>query len=164
MSVWENLGGIQGKVAAVLIAVFAAGAGTGYFAGRWQALEESIERASIRRAEYRKKGRKGRRGSKRRFINRLESDLGLQADQMKQIRTALRQQHEKMMELRIGMRPQITDILIQARREIRVLLDSDQQRGFDRIIREFDEYSQRRRKRWRKMREMRERHMGSGRP
>ena len=164
MSVWENLGGFRGKVAAVLIAVFAAGAGTGYFAGSWQALEESIERASIRRAEYRKERRKSRRGSKRRFINRLESDLDLQAAQMKQIRAALRQQHEKMMELRMGMRPQITDILQQARREIRVLLDSDQQRGFDRIIHEYDEYRQRRRTRWRQMREMRERHMGSGRP
>ncbi len=148
MSVWENLGGIQGKVAAVLIAVFAAGAGTGYFAGRWQALderiaEESIVRASARRADY----RKGRRGKQRRFINRLESDLGLQAAQMEQIRAALRQQHDKMMELRTGMRPQIEGILLQARREIRVFLNTDQQRSFDQIIREFDEHRQQRRER-----------------
>ncbi|MBT5368874.1 MAG: hypothetical protein HOL05_12595, partial [Nitrospinaceae bacterium] len=55
MSIWENLGGIRGKVAMVLIAVFAAGGGTGYFAGRWHALEESMGRESIRRASFKQR-------------------------------------------------------------------------------------------------------------
>ncbi len=155
MSVWENLGGIQGKVAAVLIAVFAAGAGTGYFAGRWHALEENIERASAQRAEFR---RARSRGKRRHFIRRLEGDLDLETNQLEKIRSALRQQHERMMQIRMGMRPQVQSILQDARKEIRILLNSDQQRGFDEIVREYDE----RRQRWRRRMERRMR--GGGHP
>lgn len=164
MPVWENLGGIRGKVAVVLIAVFAAGGGTGYFAGRWHALENKFERASIRRAEFRRRQvrgeglgrRRGRgRGMHPRFIRRLERDLNLEAGQMRKIQATLQQQHEKMMQLRMGMRPQVERILHDARNEIRILLSSGQQRDFDRLIRGFEEQRQRMHRRF-----LEGRHMG----
>ena len=165
MSIWENLGGIRGKVAVVLIAVFAAGGGTGYFAGRWHALEGTFERVSIRRAEFRRRQIRGRdlgrgrgRGMHPRFIRRLERDLNLEAGQMQKIRAALQQQHEKMMQLRMGMRPQVERILHDARNEIRILLSSGQQRDFDRLILGFEEQRQRMHRRF-----FRGRHMGRGR-
>ena len=144
MSVWENLGGIRGKVAAVLIAVFAAGGGTGYFAGRWHALEESVGRESARLATFRQP-RQSRRKVSDRFMRRLESDLQLQSAQAEKIRAALSQQHERMMGLRMEMRPHVEKILEEARREIRTMLNPEQQRNFDQILHEFDE----RRRRWR---------------
>ena len=141
MSVWEKMGGIQGKVAAVLIAVFLAGGGTGYFAGRWQGLQEKIDRPSLRRAGFRERSRR-KRGA---FIHRLELDLGLQGEQKERVRAALSQHHDKMKSLRMEMRPQVENILQEARREIRFLLNSDQQSNFDQMIREFDD----RRRRWR---------------
>ena len=141
MSVWEKMGGIQGKVAAVLIAVFLAGGGTGYFAGRWQGLQEKIDRPPLRRAGF--GGRS--RGTRGRFMHRLEADLGLRGKQMERVRAALRQHHDKMRSLRMEMRPQVATILQEARSEIRLLLNSDQQSNFDQMVREFDE----RRRRWR---------------
>lgn len=141
MPVWEKMGGLQGKVAAVLIAVFLAGGGTGYFAGRWHGLQETIDRPPLRRA-----GSRGRRGGSRgSFMHRLEADLGLQGDQKERVRAALSQHHDKMRSLRMEMRPQVENILQDARREIRLLLNSDQQSNFDQMVREFDE----RRRRWR---------------
>jgi hypothetical protein len=146
-------------VAVVLIAVFAAGGGTGYFAGRWQALEERVESESVRRASYRKQRRR-RKKSSGRFMHRLESDLGLQSNQAEKIRAALKQQHERMMGLRMEMRPQVEQILEEARRDIRTMLNADQQSNFDRIIGEYDARRKRWKKRFQKKRMMDGRHFG----
>lgn len=156
MSVWEHLGSIQGKVAMVLIAVFAAGGGTGYFAGRWQALNERVERESVRMATFRQP-RRSRKISER-FMSRLESDLGLQLEQAEKIRAALNQQHERMMGLRMEMRPHVEKILEEARNDIRTFLNAEQQRNFDQILLEFDE----RRRHWRSR--FKERSMGGMHP
>ncbi len=140
----------------VFIAVFAAGGGTGYFAGRWQALEESIERESVRRANFQQR----RRGAQERFMSRLESDLNLQSPQAEKIRTALGQQHERMMGLRMEMRPHVEKILKEARKDIRTLLNPEQQRSFDQILYEFDERKKRWRSRFNKERMMGDMHSG----
>lgn len=145
MSVWEKLSGIQGKAAAVLIIVFLAGGGTGYFAGRWHASQERIGSESAQKARF------SQRLGKRDFIQRLETDLGLQADQMKRVRSTLRQHHEKMREIRSQMRPQINGILEQARGEIRILLNADQQRTFDKMVQDYKERRRMRRERWNRM-------------
>ncbi len=144
MSVWEKLGGIQGKAATVLIIVFLAGGGTGYFAGRWQGLQVKIGNDSAQKAGFAR-----RRGS-RHFMRRLESDLGLEPNQLERVRDTLRQHHEKMRQIRSQMRPQIHEILQQARGQIRVLLNADQQRIFDGMVREFEERRRKRRERWKR--------------
>ncbi len=146
MSVWERLGGIQGKAAAVLVIVFLAGGGTGYFAGRWQTLQERIETGAVNPARFSSQRRRGRRH----FMRRLETDLGLEAEQLERVRATLRQHHEQMREIRKQMKPQVQGILAEARREIRVLLSTDQQRLFDTMVREFDERPRKRRERWRR--------------
>ncbi len=146
MSVWERLGGIQGKAAAVLVIVFLAGGGTGYFAGRWQALQERIETGAAGPTRV----GSHRRGGRRYFMRRLETDLGLEAEQLERVRATLRQHHEQMREIRKQMKPQVQGILSEARREIRVLLTTDQQRLFDTMVREFDERRRKRRERWRR--------------
>ena len=158
MSILESLGGIRGKVAVVLIAVFAAGGGTGYFAGRWQALEESIERESVRRASFRQP-RQSRKVSDR-FMRRLESDLQLQSHQAEKIRASLSEQHERRKGLRMYMRPHVEKILEEARNDIRTLLNPEQQRNFEQILREFDERKRRWRSRFNKERMMGGMHPG----
>jgi len=157
MSIWEGMGGIRGKVAVVLIAIFAAGGGTGYFAGRWQALEKSIERESVRRANFQKR----RRGTQERFMSRLESDLNLQSPQAEKIRAALKQQHERMMGLRMEMRPHVKKILKEARNDIRTFLNPEQQLSFDQILREFDDRRRRWKSRFNKERMKRDMHSSS---
>ena len=144
MSVWERLGGIQGKAAAVLVIVFLAGGGTGYFAGRWQALQERIEAEAARPARF-SRYRKRRRPN---FMRRLETDLGLEAEQLKRVRATLRQHHNQMRTIRKQMKPQVKEILEKARREIRVLLTTDQQRTFDTMVSEYDERRRKRKERW----------------
>jgi hypothetical protein len=83
-------------------------------------------------------------------MRRLETDLGLEAEQLERVRSTLRQHHEQMRAIRKQMKPQVQGILAEARREIRVLLNTDQQRIFDTMIREFDERRRKRRERWRR--------------
>jgi sugar-specific transcriptional regulator TrmB len=138
---WRDFGGIREKVALVLIAVFAAGGGTGYFAGRWHARKDKNVKFSTKETKFR--AHHPDRRMQRHFIRRLERDLNLQTDQMQKIQAALQQQHNKMMQLRIEMHPQVERILHDARNEIRTLLHSDQQLEFAQLIREFEEQKQR---------------------
>lgn len=144
MSVWEKLGGIHGKAATLLIVVFLAGTGTGYFAGRWQTIREM---ALEEPAQPLRTSRHPRRGY---FMHRLETDLNLKGDQKERVRATLRQHLDRMREIRIQMRPQINGIINEARREIRVLLNSEQQQIFDQMVKEFEKRRHERRERWRK--------------
>jgi len=156
MTVWERIAGPQGRAALVLIAVFLAGGGSGYFLGRWEAARFAPWEG--RRAPFARRVRGADRG--RFLMERLNRDLSLRPEQSEHIGAALRRHHERLMTLRQEMGPRVDDILQQARGEMRGYLDPGQREAFDRLVAEFDE----RRRRWRerRMRRHMERMRGPG--
>lgn len=143
MSIWERLGGIQGKAATLLIVVFLAGGGTGYFAGRWQGLRHSLE------AGPRPPFVPSRR-VRDHFLRKLENDLQLEPTQLERVRATLREKHQKMRQIRRRMRPEVESLLQEAQREIRVLLNDDQKGRFDQMVKEFKERRRRKAERYRR--------------
>ena len=171
------------KASAVLLVVFLAGAGTGYVGGhkyaeyklhkefmsrdfesRTGAAEhaasvarslrsKSLERgARIRRAESAKSERRRSRGE-RRFMRRLERDLNLNTTQRENVDRALERHYARIREIRSQMWPQISSIMQEIRRDVRSLLNAEQQTSFDEMVKKFEE----RRKEKRKWREERRR-------
>ncbi len=134
----EFLEGAKGKAAAALLAVFLAGGGAGYIAGRWQDHYSFREAALERRipASFARGGRQ---------LRRLRRDLHLRDEQFTRVNTALQRHLEEMQLLRRGMRPQVEKLLLEAQGELRSILDSDQRQIFDKMVRSFGHS----RRRWR---------------
>lgn len=162
------------KASAVLVVVFLAGAGAGYVGGHkyaeYKLHKEYTSRAfksriratesvapvarSVRgeRAERRAgKARRRSRGEKR-FMLRLERDLNLNPAQRENVDRALGRHYERIRDIRRSMRPQISSIMQEIRRDVRALLNAEQQTSFDDMVKKFEE---RRKKRWRKYRKHR---------
>ncbi len=170
------------KASAVLLVVFLAGAGTGYVGGhkyaeykhhkefmsrafepRTGAAEpaasvarslrsKSLERgARIRRTESAKSERRRSRGE-RRFMRRLERDLNLNTTQRENVDRALERHYARIREIRSQMWPQISSIMQEIRRDVRSLLNAEQQTSFDEMVKKYEE---RRKKRWGKYRKYR---------
>jgi len=133
----------KAKAAAVLVAVFLLGGGTGYFAGYWHAMggpgwggwrgQAPAPRGEDRTAH---------------FLRKLESDLGLSGAQSKQAEDILRRHHQRFIELRREMAPKIDGILKEVRADLRAMLGPGQREHFDRMVRMMEEHRQRRRERW----------------
>ncbi|MYA95714.1 MAG: hypothetical protein F4X91_04815 [Nitrospinae bacterium] len=158
------------KASAVLLIVFAAGAGTGYVGGhkyaeykfqveytsRVQAsrIGAAAPSASIVRSQRARKARSERRRSRgeKRFMRRLERDLNLNAAQQADVDRALGRHYERIRDIRRSMRPQINSIMQEIRRDVRSFLDDAQKISFDKMVQKFEE---RRKRRWRKYRKHR---------
>lgn len=162
------------KASAVLLVVFAAGAGTGYVGGhkyaeykfhkeytsrafKSRSLESSfraaesvpaISKARGVRAERARKARRRSRGE-RRFMSRLERDLKLNPAQRENVDLALGRHYARIREIRRSMRPEINSIMQEIRRDVRSLLNAEQQTSFDEMVKKFEE---RRKRRWGKYR------------
>ena len=167
------------KASAVLLIVFMAGAGAGYVGGhkyaeykhhkefmsrafesRTGAAEpaasvarslrsKSRERgARFRRAESAKSERRRSRGEKR-FMRRLERDLNLNPAQRENVDRALERHYARIRDIRRSMRPQISSIMQEIRRDVRSFLDDEQKTSFDDMVKKFEK---RRKRRWRKYR------------
>ncbi|MDE0332390.1 MAG: hypothetical protein OXL41_11030 [Nitrospinae bacterium] len=160
------------KASAVLLIVFAAGAGTGYVGGHKYAeykfhneftsrvMKSRIEsaetatamsRARSVRAERARGERSARRRSRgeRRFMRRLERDLKLNPAQRTNVDRALERHYQRIRDIRRSMRPQINSIMQEIRRDVRSFLDDEQKISFDKMVQKFEE---RRKRRWRKFR------------
>lgn len=133
------------KASAVLLVVFAAGAGTGYVGGRKYAEYRMLESMKTfpERAVHLRRSKYGRR-----FMRRLERDLNLNPGQRESVNRTLQRHHARIREIRNRMAPQMNAIMREVRQDVRSLLDDEQKASFDRIVRKFEE----RRKRWRKSR------------
>jgi hypothetical protein len=128
----EFLKGAKGKAVAAFLAVFLAGGGAGYIAGRWQA-HFSFREAALERRMPASFARGGRQ------LRRLRRDLHLRDDQFTRVNNALQRHLEEMQLLRREMRPQLEKLLLEARGELRSILD------FDEMVRTFGHD----RRRWR---------------
>ena len=132
------------KASAVLLIVFAAGAGTGYVGGHKYAEYRSLkERKTFGAREVR--ARRAKSGN--RFMRRLERDLNLNPAQRENVDRALQRHYERIRDIRSHMSPQINSIMQEIRNDVRSFLDNEQQTSFDRIVEKFEE---RRKRRWRK--------------
>lgn len=152
------------KASAVLLVVFAAGAGTGYVGGykyaeykfqneyKTRAFKSRFRSAEsvapVARDERTRKARRRSRGEKR-FMRRLERDLNLNPAQRENVDRALGRHYARIREIRRSMRPQINSIMQEIRRDVRSFLDNEQKTSFDEMVRKFEE---RRKSRWRKYR------------
>ena len=150
------------KASAVLLIVFAAGAGTGYVGGHkyaeYKFLNEYKSRSDApkplsrmtrsRRAKSSERGLRSRRarGGKR-FMRRLERDLNLNASQRANVDRALQRHYERIRDIRSRMSPQINSIMQEIRKDVRSFLDNEQRTSFDRMVEKFEE---RRNRRWRR--------------
>ncbi len=165
------------KASAVLLVVFAAGAGTGYVGGHkyaeykfhkefmsrafesrsresgFRAAESvpAISKARGVRAERNRNARRRSRGEKR-FMRRLERDLNLNPAQRENVDRALERHYARIRDIRRSMRPQISSIMQEIRRDVRSFLDDEQKTSFDDMVKKFEE---RRKRRWRKYRKHR---------
>ena len=138
MPLLEFLKDAKGKAAAALLAVFLAGGGAGYIAGRWQAHYSFREAALERRIPV-----SFARGGGQ--LRRLRRDLRLRDEQFTRVNAALQRHLEEMQFLRREMRPQVEKLLLEAQEELRSILDSDQRQIFDEMVRSFGHN----RRRWR---------------
>ena len=161
------------KASAVLLVVFAAGAGTGYVGGhkyaeykfhkdeqlraaaaresrsrRAEAAERSVRRVRSAHSKRAKSERRRSRGEKR-FMRRLERDLNLNPAQRENVDRALERHYARIRDIRRSMRPQISSIMQEIRRDVRSFLDDEQKTSFDDMVKKFEE---RRKRRWRKYR------------
>ncbi|MEE9275383.1 MAG: hypothetical protein V3V62_08765 [bacterium] len=142
MGIWDRIEGAKGRAAAALLAVFIAGGGAGYFAGRWH----TLRRVTADPLAFGLAPRKSER--KVRFMHRLQRDLSLREAQRARVDDILRRRHEEMMRFRKEIRPNIERTLQEATSEIRSLLDSGQQSKFDVMVTEYRERRRRLRERW----------------
>lgn len=159
------------KASAVLLVVFAAGAGTGYVGGHkyaeYKFFKEEQKRmareARSRSARLRKglapmarslraksdQSERRRSRGERRFMRRLERDLNLNSSQRENVARALDRHYARIREIRSQMRPQISSIMQEIRKDVRSFLDDGQRISFDEMVRKFEE---RRKRKWRKYR------------
>ena len=138
------------KASAVLLIVFAAGAGTGYVGGHkyaeYKFINEYKSRSDAPKPLARMtRARRARSGN--RFMRRLERDLNLNPAQRVNVDRALQRHYERIRDIRSHMSPQINSIMQEIRKDVRSFLDNEQQTSFDRIVEKFEE---RRKRRWRK--------------
>ena len=138
------------KASAVLLIVFAAGAGTGYVGGHkyaeYKFINEYKSRSDAPKPLARMtRARRARSGN--RFMRRLERDLNLNPAQRVNVDRALQRHYERIRDIRSHMSPQINSIMQEIRNDVRSFLDNEQQTSFDRIVEKFEE---RRKRRWRK--------------
>ena len=169
------------KASAVLLVVFAAGAGAGYVGGHkyaeykfhkeytsrafksrslesgFRAAESvpAISKARGVRAERTRKTRRRSRGEKR-FMRRLERDLNLNTTQRENVDRALERHYARIREIRSQMWPQISSIMQEIRKDVRSLLNAEQQTSFDDMVKKFEEKRQEKRKRREERRRKRE--------
>ena len=162
------------KASAALLVVFLAGAGAGYVGGhkyaeykfhkdeqlraaaarerrsrRAEAVERSVRR--VRSAHSKRAGSERRRSrGERRFMSRLERDLKLNPSQRENVDRALGRHYARIREIRRSMRPEINSIMQEIRRDVRSLLNAEQQTSFDEMVKKFEERRKRRWKRYRK--------------
>ena len=149
------------KASAVLLIVFAAGAGTGYVGGHKYAEYKFINEYKSRsdapkplarmsrssRAKSPERGERSRRArGERRFMRRLERDLNLNPAQRDNVDHALQRHYERIRDIRSRMRPQLNSIMQEIRKDVRSFLDNEQKTSFDRMVEKYEE----RRKRWRR--------------
>ena len=138
------------KASAVLLIVFAAGAGTGYVGGHkyaeYKFINEYKSRSDAPKPLARMtRARRARSGN--RFMRRLERDLNLNPAQRVNVDRALQRHYELIRDIRSRMSPQINSIMQEIRKDVRSFLDNEQKISFDRIVEKFEE---RRKRRWRK--------------
>ena len=138
------------KASAVLLIVFAAGAGTGYVGGHkyaeYKFINEYKSRSDAPKPLARMtRARRARSGN--RFMRRLERDLNLNPAQRENVDRALQRHYELIRDIRSRMSPQINSIMQEIRKDVRSFLDNEQKISFDRIVEKFEE---RRKRRWRK--------------
>ena len=150
------------KASAVLLIVFAAGAGTGYVGGHkyaeYKFLNEYKSRSDApkplarmtrsRRTKSSERGLRSRRarGGKR-FMRRLERDLNLNPAQRENVDRALQRHYERIRDIRSRMSPQINSIMQEIRKDVRSFLDNEQKTSFDKMV---EKYEERRKRRWRR--------------
>ena len=138
------------KASAVLLIVFAAGAGTGYVSGRQYAeykfLKEGQAFGAREVRSRRARSVKRRARGERRFMRRLERDLNLNPAQRDNVDHALQRHYESIRDIRSRMRPQLNSIMQEIRKDVRSFLDNEQKTSFDRMVEKYEE----RRKRWRR--------------
>lgn len=135
------------KAIAFLLVILIAGILGGYFAGRWHS--QRIAAAALTPQRWKKSPRRVH------FMERLQRDLNLQADQRTKMGTSLRLYHQRMMALRNQYRPRIDGLIQEATQELRGFLDDAQKEKFDTMVRHHRE--RRRQRRMRRMRRMQER-------
>ena len=162
------------KASAVLLIVFAAGAGTGYVGGhkyaeykflneyksrsdapkpmarmtrsrRTKSSERGIRSRRAKSSERSLRSRRARGG--KRFMRRLERDLNLNPTQRDNVDRALQRHYERIRDIRSRMSPQINSIMQEIRKDVRSLLDNEQKTSFDRMV---EKYEERRKRRWRR--------------
>ena len=138
------------KASAVLLIVFAAGAGTGYVGGHkyaeYKFINEYKSRSDAPKPLARMtRARRARSGN--RFMRRLERDLNLNPAQRENVDRALQRHYELIRDIRSRMSPQINSIMQEIRKDVRSFLDNEQKISFDRMVEKFEE---RRKRRWRK--------------
>ena len=138
------------KASAVLLIVFAAGAGTGYVGGHkyaeYKFINEYKSRSDAPKPLARMtRARRARSGN--RFMRRLERDLNLNASQRVNVDRALQRHYELIRDIRSRMSPQINSIMQEIRKDVRSFLDNEQKISFDRMVEKFEK---RRKRRWRK--------------
>ena len=152
------------KALAVLLIVFAAGAGTGYVGGhkyaeykfhnqymsRSDAPKPLARMSRSSRAKSLERGVRSRRArGERRFMRRLERDLNLNPAQRDSVDRALQRHYESIRDIRSRMRPQLNSIMQEIRKDVRSFLDNEQKTSFDKMVEKFEE---RRKRRWRRSR------------
>ena len=152
------------KASAVLLIVFAAGAGTGYVGGHkyaeYKFLNEYKSRSDApkplarmtrsRRTKSSERDLRSRHArGERRFMRRLERDLNLNASQRVNVDRALQRHYELIRDIRSRMSPQINSIMQEIRKDVRSFLDNEQKTSFDKMV---EKYEERRKRRWRRSR------------
>ena len=70
------------------------------------------------------------------IVRRLDRELHLDADQLKQLRAIVEETHAEMKKVRRQFRPQIEEILARSQDKIRALLRSDQLEKYEKIVAE----------------------------
>ncbi|MDA1001335.1 MAG: hypothetical protein O2807_12575 [bacterium] len=125
MDFWNQTEGAKKKASLILLAILIAGIVGGYFAGRWHG-----QRIAFAFASRQWGGAQGRVH----FMERLQQDLSLRADQREKMGTSLRLYHQRMMTLRNQYRPQIDGLIQEATQELRGFLDEAQREKFDVMV------------------------------
>ena len=115
---------------------------------RAEAAERSVRRVRSAHSKRAKSERRRSRGEKR-FMRRLERDLNLNPAQRENVDRALERHYARIRDIRRSMRPQISSIMQEIRRDVRSFLDDEQKTSFDDMVKKFEE---RRKRRWRKYR------------
>ena len=110
----------------VLVAVFLLGAVTG------------VGLSGVYRSKANASFREGRERNHQAMFERIRNDLGLNAEQSKEMQKVLDETAGEFRTLRGELRPRYEELRLKARGRMRAILTADQQQKFDSLMAELD--------------------------